>query len=324
MAAPTLPTDRTTFKQYCLRRLGAGVITINTSDDQVEDRINDALAYMQDYGVDATERTFISHKITGSTMTCDANSSFSVFSNSEAIHGQTSNAFGQIFTIQNTSTIIFRTSNGTFANNETVVGVGSGATANVVSITLGDVDNRFIQMDPRVISISRILNPFASQWQSRNELLFNLNYQLRAADLWSLQSTSMIPYWMARRHLQQIDEILTGLFEIRYQRYGQKLFIDWDWANYAKIDSFILFEGYVILDPDASAGFWSDRWLRELATAYIKRQWGMNISKYGSIQLPGGVTLDTQTILQEANKDVERLEAAIRLAGEMPPMPIIG
>ena len=37
------PTTRAEFKAYCLRRLGAPVIEINVDDDQVEDRIDDAL-----------------------------------------------------------------------------------------------------------------------------------------------------------------------------------------------------------------------------------------------------------------------------------------
>ena len=34
-------TSRTTFKTYCLRALGSGVIDINVSDDQVDDRIDE-------------------------------------------------------------------------------------------------------------------------------------------------------------------------------------------------------------------------------------------------------------------------------------------
>ena len=41
-------TNRQDFKDYCLRRLGAPVIEINIDDDQVEDRIDDAIQYWQD------------------------------------------------------------------------------------------------------------------------------------------------------------------------------------------------------------------------------------------------------------------------------------
>ena len=37
---------------YCLRRLGFPVIEINVDDDQVEDRIDDALQYFQEYHFD--------------------------------------------------------------------------------------------------------------------------------------------------------------------------------------------------------------------------------------------------------------------------------
>ena len=42
------PTTKETFKQYCLRKLGAPVIEINVDDDQVDDRIDEALRYYYD------------------------------------------------------------------------------------------------------------------------------------------------------------------------------------------------------------------------------------------------------------------------------------
>ena len=38
-------TTRTQFKEYCLRRLGFPVIEINVDEDQIQDRIDDALQY---------------------------------------------------------------------------------------------------------------------------------------------------------------------------------------------------------------------------------------------------------------------------------------
>ena len=40
-----LPNSRNTLKEYCLRNLGKPVIDINVDDDQVEDRIDEALQY---------------------------------------------------------------------------------------------------------------------------------------------------------------------------------------------------------------------------------------------------------------------------------------
>lgn len=50
------PSSRTALIDYCKRRLGFPVIEINVDDDQVEDRIDDALQYFQDYHYDAIQK----------------------------------------------------------------------------------------------------------------------------------------------------------------------------------------------------------------------------------------------------------------------------
>ena len=59
-----VPSSRTELKDYCLRRLGYPVVDINVDDEQVEDRIDDALKYYQDYHYDGTERIFLKHQVT--------------------------------------------------------------------------------------------------------------------------------------------------------------------------------------------------------------------------------------------------------------------
>ena len=57
-------TTRDELKDYALRRLGAPVITINVDDEQLEDIIDDAIQFYQDYHYDATESFFWKHEIT--------------------------------------------------------------------------------------------------------------------------------------------------------------------------------------------------------------------------------------------------------------------
>ena len=51
-----VPTTKATFKSYCLRALGDGVVDINVSDDQADDRIDEALQYFSTYHYDGIER----------------------------------------------------------------------------------------------------------------------------------------------------------------------------------------------------------------------------------------------------------------------------
>lgn len=55
--------NRDEFIQYCLRSLGYPVIKINVSEEQIQDRVNDALKMFFDYHVDGAEKVYIVHKI---------------------------------------------------------------------------------------------------------------------------------------------------------------------------------------------------------------------------------------------------------------------
>jgi hypothetical protein len=64
-----VPSTRTELKEFCLRRLGKPVIEVNIDDDQMEDRIDEALNYFHDYHFDGTERTFLKHIVTADNKT---------------------------------------------------------------------------------------------------------------------------------------------------------------------------------------------------------------------------------------------------------------
>ena len=58
------PNSRQTLIEYSLRRLGDPVIEINVDDDQLEDRVDEALQYYQEFNSDATKRVYLKHEIT--------------------------------------------------------------------------------------------------------------------------------------------------------------------------------------------------------------------------------------------------------------------
>ena len=63
------PTTKATFKTYCLRALGYGVVDINVSDDQIDDRVDEALQYFAQYHYDGVEKMFLKHLITTADVT---------------------------------------------------------------------------------------------------------------------------------------------------------------------------------------------------------------------------------------------------------------
>ncbi len=63
------PNSKATLKEYCLRRLGKPVIEINIDDDQMDDRIDEALLFYQDYHFDGTQDMWLKHVVTDTDKT---------------------------------------------------------------------------------------------------------------------------------------------------------------------------------------------------------------------------------------------------------------
>ncbi len=62
-------TTRTQLGEHAFRALGAPVIEINVDDDQLEDRIDDALQFYQEYHSDAIQRVYYKHQLLAADVT---------------------------------------------------------------------------------------------------------------------------------------------------------------------------------------------------------------------------------------------------------------
>ena len=63
------PNSRATLIDYCRRRLGEPVIEVNVDEDQLEDRVDEALQYYREFHSDATVRTYLKHLVTADDVT---------------------------------------------------------------------------------------------------------------------------------------------------------------------------------------------------------------------------------------------------------------
>jgi hypothetical protein len=64
-----IPQTREQLKQYCLRNLGHPVIEVNVDDDQLEDRIDEAIQIWNDYHYDGAEKIYLKHQVTATDIT---------------------------------------------------------------------------------------------------------------------------------------------------------------------------------------------------------------------------------------------------------------
>ena len=88
------PASREQLKQYALRALGKPVIEINAENDQLEDRIDEALQFYQQYHYDGIRRTYLKYQYTQTDYDrINANTSESVTKNSVTSAWQEGNGF---------------------------------------------------------------------------------------------------------------------------------------------------------------------------------------------------------------------------------------
>ena len=142
-------TSRSTFKDYCLKRLGFPVIDINVDDDQIEDRIDDAIQYWQDYHFDGLQKVYYIKAITGSALVATANVT-PFINNARTLVGVTSGASASINSVNSDHVtisvncgqipfVVGEAINYIDANNVThSAGVG------VSQFAFGDVDKRYL------------------------------------------------------------------------------------------------------------------------------------------------------------------------------------
>ena len=64
-----VPNTKATLKEYCLRALGKPVIDINVDDEQVDDRIDEAVQYFCQYHTDGVERMYLKYEVTADDIT---------------------------------------------------------------------------------------------------------------------------------------------------------------------------------------------------------------------------------------------------------------
>ena len=180
--------------------------------------------------------------------------------------------------------------------------------------------NNFIPVPDSVLAVVKIFD--FSDKHSLN--MFDVRYQLRLNDLYDFSSTSIIHYEMTMRHLDFLDHILTGEYPIDFKEHQNRLYIHADMEKDFNNGDFLLIECYRKLDPTVYTDVFDDMYLKRYATSLIKKQWGANLSKFNGVQMLGGVTMNGETIYQQALDEITKLEEEMKLGFELPVNYMVG
>jgi len=318
-----LPATRVDLIEWCLRKLGAPVIELNLDEDQIEDRIDEGLAYFRDYHFDGVERCYLKHQITASSFVITG-APVGVFEKRQVLKGNTSNATAYFYDVVGLN-VRFITAAGSFTPGETVTNQTTAGTFVISNtpnaIVIGDIDTKSIPVGDRVISVTDILPPQSSSLGGNMGGIFDFQYQWALNNMFSMASTDLITYDIYKTYIATWEFLFRGKKGLRFNRKTDTLYID---INDYMVDQFVIIEAWVALDPEQYKEVYGDEIVREYCYNLIKEQWGNNLKKFSGIQLPGGITLNGQVIYDEAQRDLEKLRERIRKEFELPPDFMVG
>jgi len=315
------PTTRAQFKDYCLRRLGWPVININVDDDQIEDRIDDALQFFHDYHFNGCEKLYMKHKITqedidrrwiycpdavifviGVLPFDDSNSSVNMFDLRYQLRLRDLYDFTSVSYVSYEITMQhIRTLNLLFS---------------------GTPQFRFNRHQNKVF--------LDINWESDvspGEYVIIECYRKLDPDTITLTGTltgntsSNTVIGTGTRFDQEIVENdfinLSDGQNVQVRRINSPTQIELATPLASNINA-------VTASMQGITDVWNDRFMKKYTTALIKRQWGSNMKKFGGIQMPGGVTLNGKEIYDEAAEEIKSVEEDLQQYNVLPSDFIMG
>jgi hypothetical protein len=309
------PTTRAQFKDYCLRRLGWPVIQINVDDEQVEDRIDDALQFFHDYHFDGCEKLYMKHKITQEDIDrrwiyCpdavisvtgvfpfdNSNSSINMFDLRYQLRLHDLYDFTSVSYVSYEITMQhIRTLNLLFSGtpqfrfnrhkNRVMLDINWSS-----DVAPGEyvIIECYRKLEPDVVSLTGTLNGSSgSKIITGTNTIFDQevieNDFIQLSDNRNLQIRKI----NSPTELEMVYELTTNVTSLTASKEGV-------------------------------SDVWDDRFLKQYATAKIKYQWGSNLSKFAGIQMPGGVTLDGPRIMEEAQREIDKIEEEMQSYNVLP------
>ena len=205
-----------------------------------------------------------------------------------------------------------------------VVGITTTTATSTVGITSTfsfEENNNFLQVPPEVIGVYKIFHFDGSNTITNN--MFSVKYQLFLNDIYFWGATELLTYAMTKTYLEDINFLLTTEKQIRFNKRQDRLYLDIDWDS-VSVDDYLIIDCYRLLDPSDYGRVWNSQFLKQYATALMKRQWGQNLLKFGGVKLPGGIEINGRQIYDDGQKDLDILMEKMSSTYELPPLDMVG
>ena len=281
------PQNREEFKKHVLIKLGAPVLEINVSDEQMDIAIDDAFQYFNERNhFNGIERIYLTVDLNNTNV----RNNFTSFGSDDVLQRPVTNP--SIPPQENRTTV--RRQNNYVVLPDDIVGVEEVIRPGFNSIGGGIIP-------PGMIMTGLIGSIGGGECDQQG---FGLTSYYAFQEMLALMQFTFFPPKM-----------------YNFNQRTHRLWIDGDLSDLRGV---LCLQCMAKPNPDIFPDLWNDLWLKEFATAMIKAQWGRNLTKYSQVSLPGGITLNGDRILGDAQQELQIIKDRFALDWADPPLDCVG
>lgn len=229
---------REDFKQYCLRKLGNGIITLNLTNEQIDDCINDAVKWCQEFLDEGNFLEFYVHKI----------------------------------------------------NQD-------------------DLNRHYFQLTDDVLAVHDFIYETNYIGSTLNNI-FQLSTIALVNNL-TVPSSGLSDWYFMKMNLETLNALMRGACPWRFDYNNARLYVDQDWATYFPLNHYVVAQLWTATNPSTNVKMWNNNYMKKYAIALLQEQWGNNLIKYEGIKLPGGINLNANKIIENAQSQLTKLQEEV-------------
>ncbi len=191
-------------------------------------------------------------------------------------------------------------------------------------VTQEDLDNQFFTVANNIFEVVRVLPPTNVDKNIMTDITYNMRHSINFNEfMMSAYTGAFEEYSLMQMKIQEINDMFIGIKTTDFNRFTHRLYWRGKLQDQFLVGDYFVYEAYVIVDPALFGGILGDRRFLNLATAYVKKQWGGILNKFADIPLLGGIKLNASAISQEAKDEIKEAEEDI-ITSSRPAMDFIG
>ena len=279
------PQTRAEFKEHIKMKLGAPVLQINVADEQLDIAINDAFQFFNERNhFNGVERGYLIVDTTQDVVVKTAGDDVTM----------TYNEFYKSMNEYDVDGVKFKKQNNYITLPDDVVGVVQLMRSRTSMIGGGIVPGGMIY--PILLG------------SLTGDACGNIN-------------STLTTYYAIQEYLALIEWMFFPPRAFNFNQRTHRLSIDGDLSSRGGL---LVVECMIKPNPDLFPDLYNDMWLKQFATSLVKAQWGRNLTKYNQVQLPGGIVLNGQQILQDAQTELKEIKDRFAMDYADPPLDLVG